>query len=404
MKRRIQLLAFCILTGIQAFSQIVYEKGYFVNESGERTGCLIRNVDWKSNPTGFEYKLTPDGQAQKASIETVKEFGVEGASRFVRRTVQIDRSPWEANRLSSDRHPKFSTEQLFLKVLIEGKATLYFYRDANLVRFFYKVDDSEVKQLVSRRYLVEEAIEVDNSFRQQLFIDLKCRSIGVEDLEGLRYDKRELMPLFIEFNECSNSEYVSYEVNKKKDLFNLSLRPGLNYSGLSMTTSDLQEVDFDKEFGFRFGVETEFILPYNKNKWAIIAEPTYQSFTAVNSSEASVVGGIRIGEADYQSIEIPVGVRHYFFLNGRSKLFADVSYMFDFDTNSSVTFRRNDGSVLYALEVKTRSNIAFGAGYKYGDRYSLSMRYQTGREILSDYLGWSSRYKTLSVIFGYSLM
>ena len=270
--------------------------------------------------------------------------------------------------------------------------------------FFYKVDDSEVKQLVSRRYLVEEAIEVDNSFRQQLFIDLKCRSIGVEDLEGLRYDKRELMPLFIEFNECSNSEYVSYEVNKKKDLFNLSLRPGLNYSGLSMTTSDLQEVDFDKEFGFRFGVETEFILPYNKNKWAIIAEPTYQSFTAVNSSEASVVGGIRIGEADYQSIEIPVGVRHYFFLNGRSKLFADVSYMFDFDTNSSVTFRRNDGSVLYALEVKTRSNIAFGAGYKYGDRYSLSMRYQTGREILSDYLGWSSRYKTLSVIFGYSLM
>jgi len=44
-----------------------------------------------------------------------------------------------------------------------------------------------------------------------------------------------------------------------------------------------------------------------------------------------------------------------------------------------------------------------GIGYKQNDRYSLEIRYQTNREILGNYLSWNSEYKTLSIIFGYSL-
>ncbi len=77
--------------------------------------------------------------------------------------------------------------------------------------------------------------------------------------------------------------------------------------------------------------------------------------------------------------------------------------MLDFAKNSSIEFLRNDGSIIYELDIKSRRNLAFGAGYKFKDRYGLELRYQTNREVLSDYVYWISDYNTLSIIVGYSL-
>ncbi|MFB1040707.1 MAG: tRNA modification GTPase, partial [Polaribacter sp.] len=59
-------------------------------------------------------------------------------------------------------------------------------------------------------------------------------------------------------------------------------------------------------------------------------------------------------------------------------------------------------STYNSLDVKSRNNLAFGIGYKLNDKYGLEMRYQTSREILSDFVFWNSNYNTLSIIFGYS--
>ena len=404
MKRQILFLALLFLTGIQSFSQIIFENGYFVNDSNQKIECLIKNIDWNSNPTEFEYKLSADTQPQKASIETVNEFGINGASKFVRSTVQIDRSPRAMHSMSSDKNPNFLTEQLFLKVLIEGEATLYLYKDGDLIRFFFNVNDSEIKQLIFKRYLIGSKVAENNSFRQQLFVDLKCPSIMSNDVETLRYVKRELVRLFMKFNECTKSDYTNYEVNKTKDLFTLSFRPGINYSELAIVTSDSRDIDFGSKFSFRLGIEAEFILPFNKSKWGIIMEPTYQYYKGTKATEANVSGGVVVSRVNYRSIELPVGIRHYFFFNDRSKIFADLSCIFDFNTNSSMTLTRSDGSMLNSLEIKSRTNLGLGVGYKHVDRYSLSMRYQTGREILSNYLSWNSSYRTFSVIVGYSLL
>jgi hypothetical protein len=54
------------------------------------------------------------------------------------------------------------------------------------------------------------------------------------------------------------------------------------------------------------------------------------------------------------------------------------------------------------LEITAGRNPGFGAGYKHEDTFSLEVRYQTGRNLFSDYLYWHSEYRTLSVILGYS--
>jgi hypothetical protein len=43
-----------------SYAQITFEKGYFINNSGDRTECFIKNIDWRDNPTKFEYKMQID--------------------------------------------------------------------------------------------------------------------------------------------------------------------------------------------------------------------------------------------------------------------------------------------------------------------------------------------------------
>ena len=39
-----------------SYSQITFEKGYFISNDGIKTECFIKNLDWRNNPTEFEYK------------------------------------------------------------------------------------------------------------------------------------------------------------------------------------------------------------------------------------------------------------------------------------------------------------------------------------------------------------
>lgn len=406
MRKELLLLALFTILCAESYSQIIFEKGYFINESGQKIECLIKNIDWKNNPTDFEYKLSQNDTVQKATIQTVKEFGINNVSKYIRTKTKIDRSSDQIDHMSSERNPNFQEELLFLKVLIEGQASLFLYIDGNLTRFFYKKNDSEINQLVYKRYLVNYKISKNEYFKQQLFLQLKCEGIGLNDIEPLRYSKKDLEKLFIKYHECANSNFTNFEPKQKKDLFNFNIRPGINYGSLKIqnSTTDSRDTDFGKRFGIRFGIETEFILPFNKNKWGIIVEPTYQYYKSEQTKETSnVSGGILVSKVDYKSIELPIGVRHYFYFNDKSKLFTNISYVFDFPNNSSIKFLRNDESMLSELEIKSRRNLALGVGYKYKDKYSLEIRYNTNREILSDYLYWKSNYNSLNIVFGLSL-
>lgn len=115
------------------------------------------------------------------------------------------------------------------------------------------------------------------------------------------------------------------------------------------------------------------------------------------------MGGERVAIVDYSSIEIPIGLRHYFYINKKSAIYLNAAYVMDFSMSSSVEFTRKDGSNLNTIEVKKGNNIAFGAGYQYNKKFSLEFRYQTNRDILDSYEYWSSDYSSMSFILGYQL-
>lgn len=192
----------------------------------------------------------------------------------------------------------------------------------------------------------------------------------------------------------------------EKDLFNLFIKLGINSSSLSIENSvtSSRDVSFDNELSFRIGVEAEFILPFNKNKWGIIVEPTYHYYKSEKITEAdNVAGGQLISNVNYKSIELPVGIRHYFFLKNRSKIFINASFILDFASNSTIELNRENGTTINSLEIESQNNLVFGLGYNQNEKFSLELRFQTPHEILNDYRSWKSEYKTVSIIFGYNI-
>jgi hypothetical protein len=408
MKKNATLILIILALSLKGYSQIIFEKGYLINNSNEKIECLIKNNDWKNNPETFEYKLSENSEPVIADVKSAKEFGIYSISKYIRSTVKIDKSKENLDDLSYDKEPTYVEEILFLKVLVEGKSNLYYYVNGNLQRFYYNTDSSAIEPLVYKKYLVSEnVVEENNQFKRQLWADLKCPTIGINKVENLHYKKNSILNFFMEYNKCSNSNYTRYDGKVKKDLVNLTLRAHLNNSSAYIRNTVYTRngtADFGSKSTLGFGIELEYIFPFNKNKWSIFVEPTYQNFKAeIITDDFYVATKKLISNMNYSSIEVPLGIRHYLFLNKNSKLFINASYVFDFNLKSSIEIKRDDNTYYNSLLVNTLNNTSFGIGYKFKDKYSIETRYQTSRTLLSDYLLWDSSYTTASLIFGYSL-
>ncbi len=378
-------------------AQVKYEKAYYITNSGETINGFLKNEDWSNNPSQIEFKTNLEDSSKHLSAKNIAEFGIHNKYKYIGANVEIDRATDNTNYLTTTRNPEFQKEFLFFKTLIEGDANLYIYRDNNLVRFFYKKDDVPLQQLVYKRYRASTLnVGKNEQYKQQLLNTLKCKSIDISLINKLEYDQSGLVRLFKNYNKCKDNLMADYDENKSKGNFNLTLRPSIRSNSFSLKNSVDQKLntEFDNEFSFGMGVEVEYVMPFNKNKWALIFEPTYQSYNSspTTNEEGDVV------KLEYSSVELPLGLRHYLFLNEKSKFFVNASYVLDLAMDSKVVFESDP-----ALDVTSSSSLALGIGFKYNNKYSLEVRYQTERTLLQSYLAYTSKFGVVSLLVGYTI-
>ena len=400
------LYLFITVLSINSYSQIKFEKGYLIDNADQRIECQIKNMDSKKNPTQFIYRLNDEGENKIGNIVNVKEFGIYNESKYFAIKVNIDRSSNTIDNLSKEKEPLFTEEKLFLKLILEGKSNLYEYVDSSIIRYFYSREDGSIDQLVYKKYLTpDDKIGINNKFRQQLYADLKCNTITISSIEKVTYYRKDLKQIFSEYSSCSGVAVADLAPKQKRDLFNLTLRPRINSSTLKISTiaPAIYNVDFGNQIGFGFGLEAEFILPFNRNKWSIAVEPTYQKFEDTKTVPSKNVSGLEfVAPINYASIDVPLSLRHYFFLTDNSKIFVNAGVVFDLSPKSNIKIMRNDKSVLETLKIEAKNNYTFGAGYKLYDKFSVEFRFQA-RTALADYHFYKSPYQTSSIIIGYSI-
>jgi len=389
------LFVLLVLLSMTGYSQINFERGYFINNNRSKTECLIKNVAWKDNPVDFEYKLAEGSETQVNGIKDVSEFNV-GGYKFKRYDLKIERSSNNPNTMDTRRELFWQSEMLFLKVLVEGKATLYQYEDGNLIKYFYSTGDHlAAEQLIFKEYVSNGVIKRNSQFQQQLYTSMKDRIESVKRFENAKYRKDSLVKLFNEYNASGDKDAIDYTTSHNQSNIYLKFTPGIGFSNLGIENSRLQK--YNTEFGskiiYRIGLEIEYIMPFNNRKWSLFIDPNYQSYKNEAPFADSKVN------VEYNVIELPTGVRHYFYLNDTSKIFLNAAYVLNFTIgNSQVQFGSQD-----PLEIERTAHLAFGGGFGYKD-FSIEARYNLSRDILQSYMYWPADYTSLNIIAGYRFL
>jgi hypothetical protein len=400
--------AYCLLVLMSViplnnlYAQIDFEAGYFIDRNGARVNCLIRNLEWKYNPPEFKYKATSDGETLTGTLETIQEFGIFSARiKYVKASIKVDQSSGDMAYLSASRTPDFKIETIFLKVLVEGKASLYEYSFGNELRFYYSLDTKLFEPLIYKKFYSGGHVLENDSYKQQLYNALSCSGISQGKFENIQYRKKDLENIFIQYNKCVQSSLLLYTPTKKKDWLHFSVRPGLSYQSFKVNNSVNvnKSTSFSSQVGFRLGLEMEFVLPYNKNKWRILFEPTLRNYKADDNE----VNLNRVAEVKYNSIEMPVGLRHLFYINTTNSFFVNALFAYDLPFNSTINFYDASNNVVDDLEIAGRTNFMVGAGYNWANKFSVELRYSTPRNILGNVVYWRSTHQGISVLAGYRL-
>lgn len=364
-----QFLCVCLLglTGLLP-AQVAYEPGYLISTEGFREPVEIQNFDWRYNPERIT--VLRDGLPVEIMTARLKEFGIAGKARYVNHTVQLERSHTETRRLA--RAPAASREErVLLRAEVEGPASLYSYRTEEVTKYFFQLDPSTPPvQLAHQRWLdAQNKVKSNDQYISQLRSALKCDDLAPD--RGIRYTLRELRRYILAYNACMGAQSEIYANNgaQTKRLY-VGVTPGLflNQYRINQPGADRMLVTMDSKTSFRIGAELEYRLPFARNKFALVLEPNYYSYTS--SGEYSPVSRIEMAMVDYSMLEIPVGIRYYSFVGTAVKVFATLSAGYNFALSGAVAYDRGP-----ADEVNGSFGASGGVGLRILDHYGLEARY-----------------------------
>ncbi|GAA0757839.1 hypothetical protein [Psychroflexus lacisalsi] len=140
----ILILLFCI----QINAQNIFKKGYFLNNSGDTITGYIKDFSWNNNPEEILFKSDLSDSQIKFLPKDIKHFEIYGEVKYKSAQVDIDISGNSSSLISENRSPSFVKQHLFLKILEEGQANLYQYRDRNTIKYFFSTEEVSLQPLI----------------------------------------------------------------------------------------------------------------------------------------------------------------------------------------------------------------------------------------------------------------
>lgn len=406
------LIGITLMSSFLGLAQTKFSSGHFVDNSGQKIDCLIKNEGWQNNPTKFVYKISEGKAAQTANLSDFKSFKVNGFE-YHRFTVSMDHSSDLVGQLDNSKHPNFVEETVLLRKLVDGPAKLYMFVNNNLTRFFYEVDQGDLQALVYKRYLKvmpsangNQVIGINNTYRSQLSTDIKCKTMSIGDLQKTFYKEKDLKRYFETYNLCVDPTFQVSGDTEAKTLFHFYLKVGAKISSFSFNNLELSNIESDvgSQVGYKVGAELEVVFPFNNHKWALFMQPTYQSWE-VEDAEATfrfLATGMQGTEGlsvTNTSLEIPICIRHYMFLNDNSRIFISAGYVINNVLDGTVDFDMFDD-----IDLSASFNGFVELGFILKNRFNLAGQYHFNRNLLRSQLGWRSEFNSIDVVIGYNIL
>ncbi|MCC3156584.1 PorT family protein [Hymenobacter sp. 15J16-1T3B] len=418
MQHAYRLTALLLLSGaasLTAQAQTNFQPGYVLSLSGDTLRGSINFRDWDQNPKTVEFRPA-SGTSRTYHTGGIRGFGVAG-EQYTSASVQVDASPHQVQNLPSS--PAFYARQdsIFLRTLVAGPKSLYYYKDRNSKEHFFIRQREQFELLIYKQYLQAKSIVANKGYIGQLQLYLADCPTLAPRLRGAAYTQQSLTDVFSAYYTCvgQKPQAASQQRANPTHVY-FGVVAGLSSTALHTEASDLpfspnEVLDFERSVRPAGGLSADIVLPRNLKRLSLYTELLYSAFkaektlTQTSAPEAYVSNHITL---NYSYLKLNVMMRYQFPLGPNGGLFANAglgagqAIKAEHSREVHQHYYSRDETTYFAAfgsEQKLEESVLAGVGGRY-QRLSGELRFEGGTGMLNG-IYQTSNTKRLYFLLGY---
>lgn len=397
--------------GLFLTAQKNFLPGTIIDRHGDTLRGEIDFRDWQTTPARISFRQADSSEVRELDAMELLSFEVN-AERYESRRVRVfpySRNPESLSPVENIGKAQDTT--LFLQVLITGKLTLWEYRFAGGIDYFFVNGEGgspEQLRLITRLTMNEGlmAVEKEELFKNQLAYLLKDCPVAAQRASAARYNAESLERLIFIYNTCGRDT-----VEKAVDPGRVQLFPLLGYVSSRLRFSGYPpegSQHYPDYSGIAGGFGALFILPRKRQQLSIAGDLLWQHFHSTSNTVAVNSFTTETGHIDYSLLKVEILFRYRYPARG-ARPFIETGMA------NSVTFGANDyQTTVDALHHSTSNDPLLGGSIRQyledwilgagvsGKRWTLEGRFEAGPGI-SDAYFTGSPTTSLYVLLSYAL-
>lgn len=279
------ILKLLLLLPVLAISNLTnaqekFERGFVTDLNGNRLNGMISTSNWTSPEAKIVFR--EDGKEGGIGLTPSQIKGFEvGSDKYFSADVLTEMTSSNLNLLTTDPELNLERGTVFLKAVVLGTKSLFYFKNRMFNDQFYIQKDSEYVLLAYKRYLREavnsSAVGENRGFVNQLknyFSD--CDKLDSK-LLAASYEEKSLVSLFEKYFECTG---ISSEFTAKREKVKIEtgVVAGVSYTGMEEDYFAYYGLNFKPSVNPAAGLFLNVFIPGTRGRVSIYNELLYSSY------------------------------------------------------------------------------------------------------------------------------
>ena len=276
-QKTITLILLFLCVSFTLYSQSEFNKGFLTTLKGDTLMGEIHVPPTYRSAKKILFRTDHQSQPTSYSPGQIKAF-TTNAARFVSAVVEIETSPLNTSKLTTDNSLQFRTDTVFLQQLISGDKSLYHFISKEDKNQFYIKNGDDFELLIYKRYYKQGKIVDVKKYVGQLILYLQDFENIRQAVQRTEYKKKSMVKLFSNYYTNSGKEFKAM-VSKKKAKIEYGALAGVSVTDLSFDNEEMisyiSKPNLDPSVNPSFGLYADLIFARGKQKWSLYSDLLY---------------------------------------------------------------------------------------------------------------------------------
>ena len=271
-----------------ALGQVNFKKGKIITASGDTINGMIEDQNRLRSPFRISFKADNLEKASYFKPSEIKAAILDSGDYYVSSVIEIDMDYVKSIKLKesySNDNVKI-VDTVFLRVIIQGKLSLYLFTDDNFKDHFYSTTKTNSYfELIYKRLPVDingiVYLKEVSLYKSQLTSLMSDCPDALNKISRTEYNEKALFALFRKFNNCLPGNFISYESRYIPSKSSIYLFTGLDITKLYFIGSGtyyIENGNFSNSFRPALGIGINIPAIRGQKKYSALLELAWKQY------------------------------------------------------------------------------------------------------------------------------